>query len=68
MITKKNNIDKLLFFFSYSLPDEIILLLNTEDDLKDITNTGFRDEVEDFTSNDINIPFIAITLHVLFVY
>ncbi|XP_071176328.1 SCAN domain-containing protein 3-like [Mytilus edulis] len=39
-----------------SLPDEIISLLNTEDDLKDITNTGFRDNEEGMEINNINIP------------
>ena len=48
------------------MPDEIILLLNTEDGLKDITIQGF--EIKLKTSNNIKIPFIAITLHILFAF
>lgn len=38
------------------MPYEIISLLNKEDDLKAITNTGFRDNEEDIEINNINIP------------
>jgi hypothetical protein len=31
---------------SSSLPDEIISKISTEDDLKDITNTGFRNDFD----------------------
>ena len=31
---------------SSSLPDEIISKINTKDDLKDITNTGFRNDCD----------------------
>jgi hypothetical protein len=31
---------------SSSLPDEIISKISTEDDLKDSTNTGFRNDID----------------------
>lgn len=39
----------------FSLPDEIISVLNTEDNLNEITNTGFRDNVEDIEISNFNI-------------
>ena len=37
---------------SSSLPDEIISKISTEDDLKDSTNTGFRNDIDNIEITD----------------